>query len=85
MTRPNIFDYNSAKSALILAFNYCAPTGIEQRALVTVLHEMESKGEDHESVLLMLADAIANGLRHGNWPEAKSRPGPYKPDGDKYP
>lgn len=67
----DFYDYQQVKNAMLLAFNNVAPTGKEQRALVSMLHEAEHAKESNEAIILMLADAIANGLRYGNWPQPK--------------
>lgn len=59
---------NEKTRAMLAAAFTVAPTGNVQEALANVVREMQAAGEPDEMIALMLADAIVDGLRHGNWP-----------------
>ena len=57
-----------ALAQLHTAFNHFAPTGVEQRALARARADMEQAREPDEQIAIMIAGAILDGLRYGNWP-----------------
>lgn len=60
--------YNQAKQLLLTSFNMCAPTGVEQRAMVTRLNDAERDGASLKEQVYVIADALANGLKFNRWP-----------------
>lgn len=60
-------EQENAIQHLLTAFNIVAPSGKEQRAMIAALREMADEGETGRAQILAIADAISNGLRHGNW------------------
>lgn len=45
-----------------------APNEDAREALGVMVSAMRRAGETNEKILLALADALVDGLRHGNWP-----------------
>lgn len=62
-------NYLAAKDHLLKLANIVSPTGVEQRAFVKLLHDMELADEPRHAVLKAIAMAIIDGLAYGNWPK----------------
>lgn len=46
-----------------------SPTGKEQAGFARLYNKMLMAGESYTSVIRALANALADGLEYGNWPE----------------
>jgi hypothetical protein len=53
---------------MLQACTWVAPTSREQQGFVQLLWRMQEAGEESKEILIGLASALADGLRHGNWP-----------------
>lgn len=46
-----------------------SPTDKEQQAFARIYRDMQDAGESPKSIIVALAGAVQDGLKHGNWPE----------------
>jgi hypothetical protein len=59
---------DEAVRSMLQACTWVAPTSREQQGFVQLLWRMQEAGEEPKEILIGLASALADGLRHGNWP-----------------
>jgi hypothetical protein len=60
---------NRACELLQVAFNAFAPL-TAQKAMIIVLETMIAENEPDEAIAVTIAEAIVDGLQHGNWSQA---------------
>ena len=59
----------NAAYAILTACQLVSPSGKEQAAFATLHNEMVLSHEPWDVVIVNLANALANGIRYGNWPQ----------------
>jgi hypothetical protein len=57
---------NRANGLLQVAFNAYAPLEAQKR-MIKMIMEMEAENEPDEAVAVTIANALCDGLQHGNW------------------
>lgn len=62
-------NYSEVKNAIFTAFNICAPTGQAQRALVTLVNNLEDKGRNKRTVINAMIEAFHSGIKNKIWIE----------------